>query len=72
MTRGPTTSQQINSAIDEIRDILGSTQPKPNVHRSGIEKGGDTPAWYQRLVDKKKWYFLWFYGNNLSKGSIFK
>lgn len=28
LTRGPTTAQQINGAIEEIREILGSTQTR--------------------------------------------
>jgi hypothetical protein len=28
LSRGPTTATQVNGAIDEIRDILGSTSMK--------------------------------------------
>jgi flagellar biosynthesis component FlhA len=58
LTRGPTSSQQINSAVDEIRDILGSTQsrPNPNPTKMGdkIPQQDNVPLWYKKLTDKKK------------------
>ena len=65
LTRGPTSATQINSAIEEIRDILGSTSMKrtgqlPNNPGYGsgesYQKGptNDPPSWYKKLVDRKK------------------
>lgn len=66
LTRGPTTASQINGAIQEIKDILGTTamqktgplhyqptndnKPNPNANKPNT----DVPAWYRKLTDKKK------------------
>ena len=58
LTKGPTTASQINSAIQEIKDILGNTQsrrPQPTGYQhSSTKQGTDVPLWYKKLVEKKK------------------
>lgn len=56
LTRGPTTTQQINGAIEEIKEILGNTQsrkPQTQVYESE-GRGNDAPQWYRKLVERKK------------------
>jgi len=67
LTRGPTTASQINGAIQEIKDILGTSsmqktgplqyQPtndnRPNMN-AGNKPNTEPPAWYKKLTDKKK------------------
>jgi chromosome segregation ATPase len=66
LTRGPTSATQINSAVQEIRDILGTTSFKktgPLTNSVGLAASGqlgadrptsEPPSWYKKLVDKKK------------------
>ena len=58
LTRGPTSATQINSAVEEIRDILGSTSMKrtgqlSNTGQLGVSKG-EGPSWYKKLLDRKR------------------
>ncbi len=66
LTRGPTSATQINSAVQEIRDILGTTSFKKtgplggNIPSQGGSGGAsgvpsqDAPGWYKKLLEKKK------------------
>lgn len=57
LTRGPTSAAQVSAAIDDIRDILGSTSLKRTGSLPVKEQGSgevQPPSWYKKLVDKKK------------------
>jgi len=60
LTRGPTSATQINAAIEDIRDILGSTSMRKTGQLSMSGGGGqkvpvnEPPSWYKKLVDRKK------------------
>lgn len=57
LTRGPTTATQINSAVQEIKDILGTTSFKKTgpLPPSNTDKPtSEPPSWYKKLLDKKK------------------
>jgi predicted nuclease with TOPRIM domain len=58
LTRGPTSATQINAAIEDIRDILGSTSMKRTGGIAGNTgqkiPSNEPPSWYKKLVDKKK------------------
>lgn len=60
LTRGPTSATQINVAVEEIRDILGSTSMKRTGQLSMTGGGqqkipvNEPPSWYKKLVDRKK------------------
>jgi len=59
LTRGPTTATQINGAIDEIRDILGSTGMRytQKLGNTGEIKQrnptNDVPSWFKKLQENK-------------------
>ena len=61
LTRGPTSATQINAAVEDIRDILGSTSMKRTGQLSMSGGGGqlkapvnEAPSWYKKLLDRKK------------------
>ena len=62
LTRGPTTATQINQAVDEIRDILGSTSLKKTGPLMGTgslpenqnKPTNEPPSWYKKLLDRRK------------------
>lgn len=58
LTRGPTTVTQINSAVQEIKDILGSTSFRKtgplNPPHLESKPTSEPPSWYKKLLDKKK------------------
>jgi hypothetical protein len=62
LTRGPTTASQINGAIQEIKDILGTTgmqktgplHYQPTNDNKPSKPNTEVPAWYKKLTEKKK------------------
>lgn len=60
LTRGPTSATQINSAVQEIRDILGSTSFKKTgplggtgslpIPSSQAPPTQEAPGWYKKLL----------------------
>ena len=54
LTRGPTTATQINGAIEQIRDILGSTSMKKTgplpANTGQLNPTNEPPSWYKKLM----------------------